>query len=53
MKTIYSIVTKLLLARVNMISSTLSWTLYELSRHPEIQAEFRKELLTVLGSGVR
>lgn len=31
------------------ISSTLSWTLYELSRHPEIQAEIRKELLTVLG----
>lgn len=49
MKTIYSNVTKLLLARVDMISSTLSWTLYELSRHPEIQVEIRKELLTVLG----
>ncbi|XP_017271225.1 25-hydroxyvitamin D-1 alpha hydroxylase, mitochondrial [Kryptolebias marmoratus] len=49
MKTVYSNITELLLAGVDTISSTLSWTLYELSRHPEVQAEIRKEVLTVLG----
>ncbi|XP_038159438.1 25-hydroxyvitamin D-1 alpha hydroxylase, mitochondrial [Cyprinodon tularosa] len=48
MKTVYSNVTELLLAGVDTISSTMSWTLYELSRHPEIQAALREEVLTVL-----
>lgn len=30
------------------ISSTMSWSLYELSRHPEVQASLRDEVLTVL-----
>uniref|UniRef100_A0A8C9WEV3 Cytochrome P450, family 27, subfamily B, polypeptide 1 n=1 Tax=Scleropages formosus TaxID=113540 RepID=A0A8C9WEV3_SCLFO len=50
MKDIYSNVTELLLAGVDTvrISSTLSWTLYELSRHPEIQTALRNEVLMVL-----
>lgn len=31
------------------ISSTMSWSLYELSRHPEVQASLRAEVLGVLG----
>lgn len=27
----------------------MSWTLYELSRHPEVQASLREEVLSVLG----
>uniref|UniRef100_A0A8C6SF53 Cytochrome P450, family 27, subfamily B, polypeptide 1 n=1 Tax=Neogobius melanostomus TaxID=47308 RepID=A0A8C6SF53_9GOBI len=49
MKTVYSNVTELLLAGVDTISSTLSWTLYELSRHPEVQSRLREEVLKVLG----
>lgn len=30
------------------ISSTMSWSLYELSRHPEVQAMLRDEVLSVL-----
>lgn len=30
------------------ISSTMSWSLYELSRHPEMQASLRDEVLSVL-----
>ncbi|XP_018581028.1 25-hydroxyvitamin D-1 alpha hydroxylase, mitochondrial [Scleropages formosus] len=48
MKTVYSNVTELLLAGVDTISSTLSWSLYELSRHPEVQNALRGEVLTVL-----
>uniref|UniRef100_A0A3P9JCH8 Cytochrome P450, family 27, subfamily B, polypeptide 1 n=1 Tax=Oryzias latipes TaxID=8090 RepID=A0A3P9JCH8_ORYLA len=48
MKTVYSNVTELLLAGVDTISSTLSWSLYELSRHPEVQASLRQEVLNVL-----
>lgn len=32
------------------ISSTMSWSLYELSRHPEVQASLREEVLSVLGN---
>lgn len=31
------------------ISSTMSWSMYELSRHPEVQASLREEVLSVLG----
>ncbi|XP_076012479.1 25-hydroxyvitamin D-1 alpha hydroxylase, mitochondrial [Genypterus blacodes] len=48
MKTVYSNVTELLLAGVDTISSTMSWSLYELSRHSEVQARIREEVLTVL-----
>ncbi|XP_034022715.1 25-hydroxyvitamin D-1 alpha hydroxylase, mitochondrial [Thalassophryne amazonica] len=48
MKTIYSNVTELLVAGVDTIANTLSWSLYELSRHPEIQASVRHEVLAVL-----
>nr|XP_055039246.1 25-hydroxyvitamin D-1 alpha hydroxylase, mitochondrial [Misgurnus anguillicaudatus] len=47
-KSVYSNVTELLLAGVDTISSTLSWSLYELSRHPEIQNELRAEVLGAL-----
>ncbi|KAL0181260.1 hypothetical protein M9458_023666, partial [Cirrhinus mrigala] len=30
------------------ISSTLSWSLYELSRHPDIQTALRDEVLSVM-----
>ncbi|KAG7477403.1 hypothetical protein MATL_G00069310 [Megalops atlanticus] len=50
MKTVYSNVTELLLAGVDTISSTLSWSLYQLSRHPEVQASLREEVLGVLGT---
>ncbi|XP_021465760.1 25-hydroxyvitamin D-1 alpha hydroxylase, mitochondrial [Oncorhynchus mykiss] len=49
MKTVYSNVTELLLAGVDTISSTMSWSLYELSRHTEVQASLREEVLTVMG----
>uniref|UniRef100_A0A8C9WTU2 Cytochrome P450, family 27, subfamily B, polypeptide 1 n=1 Tax=Sander lucioperca TaxID=283035 RepID=A0A8C9WTU2_SANLU len=48
MKTVYSNVTELLLAGVDTISSTMSWSLYELSRHPKVQALLRDEVLRVL-----
>ncbi|XP_029906754.1 25-hydroxyvitamin D-1 alpha hydroxylase, mitochondrial [Myripristis murdjan] len=48
MKTVYSNVTELLLAGVDTISSTMSWSLYELSRHPEVQAALREEVLSVM-----
>ncbi|XP_077460125.1 25-hydroxyvitamin D-1 alpha hydroxylase, mitochondrial isoform X1 [Stigmatopora argus] len=47
-KTVYSNITELLLAGVDTISSTMSWSLYELSRHPEVQASLRDEVMTVL-----
>lgn len=53
MKTVYSNVTELLLAGVDTISSTMSWSLYELSRHPEVQASLRAEVLGVLGGDRR
>ncbi|XP_007248449.2 25-hydroxyvitamin D-1 alpha hydroxylase, mitochondrial [Astyanax mexicanus] len=49
MKSVYSNVTELLLAGVDTISSTLSWSLYELSRHPEVQSSLRAEVLRVMG----
>ncbi|KAL0978269.1 hypothetical protein UPYG_G00168210 [Umbra pygmaea] len=49
MKTVYSNITELLLAGVDTISCSLSWSLYELSRHPEVQASLREEVLSVMG----
>ncbi|XP_013926884.1 PREDICTED: 25-hydroxyvitamin D-1 alpha hydroxylase, mitochondrial [Thamnophis sirtalis] len=48
MKSIYGNVTELLLAGVDTISSTLSWSLYELSRHAQIQAAVHEEITTVM-----
>ncbi|RXM95112.1 25-hydroxyvitamin D-1 alpha hydroxylase, mitochondrial [Acipenser ruthenus] len=48
MKAIYSNVTELMLAGVDTISSTMSWTLYELSRHPEVQDALYREIQKVL-----
>ncbi|XP_051931357.1 25-hydroxyvitamin D-1 alpha hydroxylase, mitochondrial isoform X2 [Hippocampus zosterae] len=48
MKTVYSNITELLLAGVDTISGTMSWSLYELSRHPAVQASLRNEVLSVL-----
>uniref|UniRef100_A0ACB8EM06 Uncharacterized protein n=1 Tax=Sphaerodactylus townsendi TaxID=933632 RepID=A0ACB8EM06_9SAUR len=47
-KSIYGNVTELLLAGVDTISSTLSWSLYELSRHPEVQADLYKEIMATM-----
>uniref|UniRef100_A0A8C0GW79 Cytochrome P450 family 27 subfamily B member 1 n=1 Tax=Chelonoidis abingdonii TaxID=106734 RepID=A0A8C0GW79_CHEAB len=51
MKSIYSNVTELLLAGVDTISSTLSWSLYELSRHPQVQAALHEEITGVMKGG--
>ncbi|XP_075054111.1 25-hydroxyvitamin D-1 alpha hydroxylase, mitochondrial [Mixophyes fleayi] len=48
MKSVYGNVTELLLAGVDTISSTLSWSLYELARHPKIQSSLHKEIKDVL-----
>ncbi|XP_067287219.1 25-hydroxyvitamin D-1 alpha hydroxylase, mitochondrial [Pseudorasbora parva] len=48
LKSVYSNVTELLLAGVDTISSTLSWALYELARHPQVQTELRAEVLKVM-----
>ncbi|PIO41089.1 25-hydroxyvitamin D-1 alpha hydroxylase, mitochondrial [Aquarana catesbeiana] len=47
MKAVYGNVTELLLAGVDTISSTLSWTLYELARHPQVQSALYKEVTDV------
>uniref|UniRef100_A0A8C6XA49 Cytochrome P450 family 27 subfamily B member 1 n=1 Tax=Naja naja TaxID=35670 RepID=A0A8C6XA49_NAJNA len=52
MKSIYGNVTELLLAGVDTISSTLSWSLYELSRHPQIQAAVHEEITSVMQEGL-
>ncbi|KAM5288331.1 25-hydroxyvitamin D-1 alpha hydroxylase, mitochondrial [Ctenodactylus gundi] len=44
-------VTELLLAGVDTVSSTLSWALYELSRHPEVQAALHSEITAAVGPG--
>ncbi|XP_063071962.1 25-hydroxyvitamin D-1 alpha hydroxylase, mitochondrial [Engraulis encrasicolus] len=49
MKSVYSNVTELLLAGVDTISGTLSWSLYELARHPDIQESLRAEVKAVMG----
>ncbi|XP_043939405.1 25-hydroxyvitamin D-1 alpha hydroxylase, mitochondrial [Protopterus annectens] len=51
MKTIYGNVTELLLAGVDTISSTMSWTLYELAQHPEVQTALYQEVTSVVSSG--
>ncbi|KAG8452564.1 hypothetical protein GDO86_004377 [Hymenochirus boettgeri] len=48
MKSIYGNVTELLLAGVDTISSTLSWSLYELAQHPEIQTALHNEIKDIL-----
>ncbi|KAM4702455.1 25-hydroxyvitamin D-1 alpha hydroxylase, mitochondrial [Discoglossus pictus] len=48
MKSIYGNVTELLLAGVDTISSTLSWSLYELARHPDVQSALYAEIRGVL-----
>ncbi|XP_003476175.1 25-hydroxyvitamin D-1 alpha hydroxylase, mitochondrial [Cavia porcellus] len=44
-------VTELLLAGVDTVSNTLSWALYELSRHPEVQTALHSEITSALGQG--
>ena len=39
----------ILLAGRDTTASTLSWTVYELARHPEAVAKLREEILTVVG----
>ncbi|XP_036314000.1 25-hydroxyvitamin D-1 alpha hydroxylase, mitochondrial isoform X2 [Pipistrellus kuhlii] len=42
-------VTELLLAGVDTVSNTLSWALYELARHPEVQTALHSEITAALG----
>ncbi|XP_069762189.1 25-hydroxyvitamin D-1 alpha hydroxylase, mitochondrial [Narcine bancroftii] len=49
MRTIYGNITELLLAGVDTISSTMSWSLYELARHPDIQAALHREIRETVG----
>ncbi|XP_078057315.1 25-hydroxyvitamin D-1 alpha hydroxylase, mitochondrial isoform X5 [Mustelus asterias] len=49
MRTIYGNITELLLAGVDTISCTMSWTLYELSRHPDVQAALHREIKEMVG----
>ncbi|XP_006266850.2 25-hydroxyvitamin D-1 alpha hydroxylase, mitochondrial [Alligator mississippiensis] len=51
MKAIYGNVTELLLAGVDTISSTLSWSLYELARHPGVQAAVHAEITAAVQDG--
>lgn len=44
-------VTELLLAGVDTVSNTLSWALYELSRHPEVQMALHSEITAAVGPG--
>ncbi|XP_005879117.1 PREDICTED: 25-hydroxyvitamin D-1 alpha hydroxylase, mitochondrial isoform X3 [Myotis brandtii] len=44
-------VTELLLAGVDTVSNTLSWALYELSRHPEVQTALHSEITAALARG--
>ncbi|KAM8800681.1 25-hydroxyvitamin D-1 alpha hydroxylase, mitochondrial [Rhynchonycteris naso] len=44
-------VTELLLAGVDTVSNTLSWALYELSRHPEVQTALHSAITDALGQG--
>eukprot|EP00071_Canis_lupus_P052635 XP_538254.3 25-hydroxyvitamin D-1 alpha hydroxylase, mitochondrial [Canis lupus familiaris] len=44
-------VTELLLAGVDTVSNTLSWALYELARHPDVQTALHSEITAALGPG--
>ncbi|GAB1295640.1 25-hydroxyvitamin D-1 alpha hydroxylase, mitochondrial [Apodemus speciosus] len=46
-------VTELLLAGVDTVSNTLSWTLYELSRHPDVQSALHSEIAAAANPGSR
>lgn len=35
------------------VSNTLSWALYELARHPEVQKALHSEITTALGPGAQ
>nr|AAB86461.1 25-hydroxyvitamin D 1-hydroxylase [Rattus norvegicus] len=44
-------VRELLLAGVDTVSNTLSWALYELSRHPEVQSALHSEITGAVNPG--
>ncbi|XP_028742033.1 25-hydroxyvitamin D-1 alpha hydroxylase, mitochondrial [Peromyscus leucopus] len=46
-------VTELLLAGVDTVSNTLSWALYELSRHPDVQSALHSEITAAVDPGSR
>ncbi|XP_072511319.1 25-hydroxyvitamin D-1 alpha hydroxylase, mitochondrial isoform X2 [Notamacropus eugenii] len=44
-------ITELLLAGVDTVSNTLSWTLYELAHHPEVQTALHAEIIGAMAPG--
>ncbi|XP_049639034.1 25-hydroxyvitamin D-1 alpha hydroxylase, mitochondrial [Suncus etruscus] len=46
-------VTELLLAGVDTVSNTLSWALYELAQHPEVQKALHSEITMALDPGAQ
>ncbi|XP_061410643.1 25-hydroxyvitamin D-1 alpha hydroxylase, mitochondrial [Lethenteron reissneri] len=49
MRQIYGNLTELLLAGVDTISSTMSWSLYEVSRHADLQERLHAEVCAAMG----
>ncbi|XP_027710897.1 25-hydroxyvitamin D-1 alpha hydroxylase, mitochondrial [Vombatus ursinus] len=48
---ILGIIAELLLAGVDTVSNTLSWALYELAHHPEVQAALHAEIIDAMAPG--